>query len=80
MKNSKLDYLIKLHYDKAYKGYVTEVVNLYGCMSQGRTKKEALENTDKAIKAFIEALKLNRDGDAQFTTRSVDTPLPVLNA
>lgn len=80
MKNSKLDYLIKLHYDKAYKGYVTEVVNLYGCMSQGKTKEEALKNTEKAIKAFIEALKLDKDKGSQFTTRAVDTPLPVLNA
>lgn len=80
MKLSKLDFLIKLHYDKAYKGYVTEVVNLYGCMSQGKTKKEALENTEKAIKAFIEALKLNKEKDDQFTTRAVDTPLPALNA
>ena len=50
----KLDYIIKLTYDKSYKGYVADVVNLYGCMSQGKTKKEALENVDKAIKAYME--------------------------
>ncbi len=48
----KLDYIIKLTYDKSYKGYVADVVNLYGCMSQGKTKGEALENAEKAIKAF----------------------------
>ena len=45
----KLDYIIKLTYDKSYKGYVADVVNLYGCMSQGKTKKEALENIEKAM-------------------------------
>ena len=49
----KLDYLIKLTYDKAYKGYVADVVNLYGCMSQGKTKEEALRNVEKAIKAYM---------------------------
>lgn len=53
MKIAKLDYLIKLTYDKSYKEYVADVVNLYGCMSQGKTKKEALKNAEKAIKAFI---------------------------
>lgn len=48
----KLDYIIKLTCDKSYKGYVADVVNLYGCMSQGKTNKEALENVEKAIKAF----------------------------
>ena len=38
-----LSYLIDLTYDKAYKGYVADVVNLYGCMSQGKTKEEALK-------------------------------------
>jgi len=52
----KLDYLIKLTYDKDYKGYVADVVNLYGCMSQGKTKKEALDNAEKAIKAYMSAL------------------------
>ena len=47
-----LSYLIDLIYDKDYKGYVADVVNLYGCMSQGKTKKEALTNAKKAIKAY----------------------------
>lgn len=53
----KLSYLIDLTYDKTYKGYVADVVNLYGCMSQGKTKKEALANTKKAIKAYMEAIE-----------------------
>ena len=76
----KLDYIIKLTYDKSFKGYVADVVNLYGCMSQGKTKKEALENVDKAIKAYIEALYLSKQKNVEFTKRSVDTPIPALNA
>lgn len=56
MKIKKLDYLIKLTYDRTYKGYVADVVNLFGCMSQGKTKKEALENAEKAIKAYMEVI------------------------
>lgn len=52
-----LSYLIELTYDKAYKGYVADVVNLYGCMSQGKTKEEAMKNVKKAIKAHMEALE-----------------------
>ncbi len=76
----KLDYIIRLTYDKSYKGYVADVVNLYGCMSQGKTKKEALENIDKAIKAFMEAMNFKKDKNTEFTKRSVDTSIPVLNA
>ncbi len=76
----KLDYIIKLTYDKSYKGYVADVVNLYGCMSQGKTKAEALDNVEKAIKAYMEALNLTKDKNAVFAKRSVDTLVPVLNA
>lgn len=80
MKQDKLDFIIKLTYDKAYKGYVADVVNLYGCMSQGKTKKEALENVEKAIKAFMEAMNLKKEKGSEFTKRSVDTSVPVFNA
>lgn len=76
----KLDYIIKLTYDKSYKGYVADVVNLYGCMSQGKTKKEALKNVEKAIKAYMEALAKTSGKNAEFAKRSVDTPIPILNA
>ena len=51
-----LNYLVELTYDKDYKGFVADVVNLYGCMSQGKTKKEALANVKKAINAYMEAI------------------------
>lgn len=56
MKIRKLDYLIELTYDKSYKGYVADVVTLYGCMSQGKTKAEALANVDKAITAYMKTV------------------------
>lgn len=76
MRIKKLDYLIELTYDKAYKGYVAEVVNLYGCMSQGKTQKEALSNVEKAIRAYMEAIVTKVAKNASFTQRRVDTPLP----
>ncbi len=79
-KIKKLDYLIKLTYDKTYKGYVADVVNLYGCMSQGKTKEEVLVNIEKAIKAYMEAINLKTDKNSEFTEKSIDTPIPVLNA
>lgn len=79
MKVKKLDYLIELTYDKAYKGYVAEVINLYGCMSQGKTKKEALTNVDKAIKAFME-VATKADKGTELISRSVETPFPLVYA
>ena len=37
--------------------WVAEVPSLPGCISQGRTKEEALNNTKEAIQAYINALK-----------------------
>lgn len=80
MRQRKLDYLIKLTYDKTYKGYVADVVNLYGCMSQGKTKAEALENIEEAIKAYMKAITVKQNHNSQYTERTVETTLPVLNA
>ncbi len=79
MKIKKLDYLIELTYDKAYKGYVADVVNLYGCMSQGKTKKEALTNVDKAIKAYMEVVT-KTEKDTELISRTVATPVPLAYA
>jgi predicted RNase H-like HicB family nuclease len=37
--------------------YVAEVPALPGCISQGATRVEALENAQEAIKAYLESLK-----------------------
>ena len=79
MKVKKLDYLIELTYDPSYKGYVADVVNLFGCMSQGKTKTEALNNVEKAIHAYMKAvMKTNKNIDV--VRRSVDIPMPVAYA
>lgn len=51
---AKADFIIELFEDKEVGGYVADVVNLPGCMSQGETKEEALENIEKAIIAYLE--------------------------
>lgn len=37
--------------------HVAECPTLPGCISQGRTRKEALENIKEAIEGYIESLK-----------------------
>mgnify|MGYP001589030143 CR=1 FL=1 len=37
-------------------GYVAQVPALRGCVSQGKTKEEALANVKEAIEVYIEAL------------------------
>jgi len=44
-------------YDKDYKGYVVDVPELVGCMSQGKTIDEALNNIKDAIKGWLRVEK-----------------------
>ncbi|MDP3062167.1 MAG: type II toxin-antitoxin system HicB family antitoxin [Chloroflexota bacterium] len=37
-------------------GYVAHVPSLKGCVSQGATQEEALENVKEAIEVYVEAL------------------------
>ncbi len=37
--------------------YVAQCPSLPGCISQGKTRKEALENIKDAIKGYIESLR-----------------------
>ena len=76
---AKADYLIKLTYDREYKGYVAEVLNLPGCMSQGKTKEEALKNVDKAIRAFMK-VATKADKNIELISRRVETPFPFVYA
>ncbi|MEW5693341.1 MAG: type II toxin-antitoxin system HicB family antitoxin [Candidatus Hydrogenedentota bacterium] len=45
-----MNYKVLIMYDEEYKGYVVDVPELVGCMSQGKTIDEALENIRDAIK------------------------------
>jgi len=40
-------------YDSEYKGYVADVPELPGCMSQGKTLDEAVDNIKDAIKGYL---------------------------
>ncbi len=46
--------VVNLIYDKDYKGYVADVPELPGCMSQGKTVEKALENAKEAISLYLE--------------------------
>jgi antitoxin HicB len=41
--------------------YVAECPVLPGCISEGKTRKEALENIQDAIKGYLESLKMHNE-------------------
>jgi len=47
--------MVNLIFDPEYKGYVADVPELPGCMSQGKTIEQALKNVRKAISLYLEA-------------------------
>ncbi|MCK5510991.1 type II toxin-antitoxin system HicB family antitoxin [Candidatus Parcubacteria bacterium] len=49
--------LINLQYDFEYQGFVADCPALPGCMSQGKTKKQALKNIKEAILGYVKTLK-----------------------
>jgi len=55
MSKKRLTFIVGFRRDKEYGGWVTNVVNLPGCMSQGKTKGEAIKNTRDAIAICLEA-------------------------
>lgn len=46
--------MVNLIYDPEYKGYVADVPELPGCMSQGKTIEAALDNVREAIALYLE--------------------------
>ena len=51
-------YKVVLEYNEGY--YTATVPALPGCITQGRTKEEALERTKEAIQGYLESLR--KDG------------------
>jgi len=45
--------LVNVIYDKEYSGYVVDVPQLPGCMSQGKTVETASKNVRKAIRLYL---------------------------
>ncbi len=48
-----MNYKVVIMYDKEYEGYVVDVPELVGCMSQGKTIDEALANIKDAINGWL---------------------------
>ena len=48
-----MTYKVVIIYDPEYEGYVVDVPQLTGCMSQGKTIDEALANIKDAIKGWM---------------------------
>jgi len=55
----KRQFLVNLIFDAEYKGYVADVPQLPGCMSQGKTVEAALKNVRKAIEVYLKAARPN---------------------
>ena len=53
-----VSYKVGLEYNEGY--YTVTVPALPGCVTQGRTKKEALERAKEAIQGYLESLQ--KDG------------------
>jgi predicted RNase H-like HicB family nuclease len=41
--------------------FVAEIPSLPGCISQGKTRNEAIENAKDAIKGYLESLKKHNE-------------------
>lgn len=48
-----MKYKIIISYDKEYDGYYVDVPSLPGCMSQGKTVEEAIDNVKDAIRGWL---------------------------
>jgi predicted RNase H-like HicB family nuclease len=56
-KEDKMTYKIVIMYDSEYEGYVVDVPELNGCMSEGKTVDEAVMNIKDAIKGWLDVEK-----------------------
>jgi predicted RNase H-like HicB family nuclease len=57
--SSKQRFLVNLIFDPEYNGYVADVPQLPGCMSQGKSVEPALRNVRKAIAVYLRAAGRN---------------------
>lgn len=52
-----MKYKVAITFDQDYGGYVVDVPELFGCMSQGKTLDDALANIKDAIRGWTEVEK-----------------------
>lgn len=60
LKTAIAEFPVFLQYDLEYKGFVVDCPTLPGCMSQGKTKKEALKNIKDAITGYLTVLRKHK--------------------
>lgn len=71
--HAEIEFKIAVVEDEVDGGYVVECVNLPGCMSQGETVEEALDNLSEAI-AGVLAARIDRNLHDQEARSPVHTP------
>ncbi len=54
---SESQYEMIIYWDKTDNIYVVDVPELPGCMSHGKSKKEALGNAEKAVEFWLKTAK-----------------------
>jgi len=69
-------FMVNLIYDPEYAGYVADVPELPGCMSQGKTVEEAVANVKEAIALYLEASP-DREAHAQAQPAALTTTVEV---
>ncbi len=60
-----MKFKVVIIYDPEYDGYVVDVPELVGCMSQGKTIDDALKNIKDAIRGWLEVEKKHGRADLQ---------------
>ncbi|MGH9454503.1 MAG: type II toxin-antitoxin system HicB family antitoxin [Terriglobia bacterium] len=71
----KQRFLVNLIFDPEYGGYVVDVPQLPGCMSQGKTVEAAMKNVRKAIAAYLRAIPPGKRHEIpEILTSQVEVP------
>jgi predicted RNase H-like HicB family nuclease len=64
--------LVNLIFDDEYKGYVADVPELPGCMSQGKTIEAAIKNVKEAIQVYLETTPVKKGKKKAVLTTMVE--------
>jgi predicted RNase H-like HicB family nuclease len=62
---------VYLEYDAEYGGFIADVPTLPGCMSQGKSEKDALKNIEEAIRGYLKVIKKRKKKIPSETIRYV---------
>lgn len=73
-----MEYTVVLHLDREMGGYWVEAPALPGCVSQGETKEEALDNIKEAIELHVEAMQEDGEEIPQEESARVTVEMPAV--